>query len=68
MYLFSFNSPSLLWFFCLLGYLLASSMTSRSLASSALVRWYWSGSLRAVSKMSKTTVLMSLGERAHMGR
>lgn len=36
-------------------------MTSRSLANSALVRWYCSGSLSAVSRMSNTTALMSLG-------
>lgn len=42
-------------------YLLASSITSRSLANSALVRWYCSGSLSAVSRMSNTTALMSLG-------
>lgn len=35
-------------------------MTSRSLANPALVRWYWSGSRSAVSRMSSTTALMSL--------
>lgn len=37
-------------------------MTSKSLANSALVRWYCSGSLSAVSRMSNTTALMSLGK------
>lgn len=41
--------------------LLASSMTSRSLANSTLVRWYCSGSLRAVIRINSTTALMSLG-------
>lgn len=52
----------------LLGYLLASSITSRSLANSALVRWYCSGSLSAVSRMSNTTALMSLRERRTYGQ
>lgn len=38
-------------------------MTSRSLANSALVRWYCSGSLSAVSRMSNTTALMSFGRK-----
>lgn len=44
-------------------YLLASSINSNSPPNSALVRWYWSGSVRALSRISNTTELIIYREK-----